>query len=230
VQQDQNIKGFTLLEIIVVVAIIAIVSAAGYPSFSKWSKDRAVRNAADKVTTMLRNINSNVQRGSYAYVQVAIYTHNLTGGPKVDFITRGLSKRGYTNLVKQKNSGAISEIHCSTSSNDWKNNGNKEINFHEKLEIGIHFSGSGSVCFSKNAAHYRLGGKLYNQPNIKVDTITSDRYIIICNRGNAVRNSNKCPTSKTTGLKSPAYLIEWTRFGQITRYRFNERLDEWARL
>ena len=87
-QQDQNIKGFTLLEILVVVAIIAIVSAAGYPSFSKWSKDRAVRNAADKVTTMLRNINSNVQRGSYAYVQVAIYTHNLSGGPKVDFITK----------------------------------------------------------------------------------------------------------------------------------------------
>ena len=65
---------------------------------------------------MMLRILINVQRGSYAYVQVAIYTHNLSGGPKVDF-TRGLSKRGYTNLAKQKNSGNF-EIHCSTSSND----------------------------------------------------------------------------------------------------------------
>ena len=34
--QDQNIKGISLLEILVVVVIIGLISAVGYPNFSKW--------------------------------------------------------------------------------------------------------------------------------------------------------------------------------------------------
>ena len=41
VQQKQNIKGFTLLEILVVVAIVGIVSLVGYPRLDAWvSKNR----------------------------------------------------------------------------------------------------------------------------------------------------------------------------------------------
>ena len=41
--QDQDIKGFTLLELLVVVALISIITAIGIPNFSSWKKDREVR-------------------------------------------------------------------------------------------------------------------------------------------------------------------------------------------
>ena len=43
VQQKQNIKGFTLLEILVVVAIVGIISAVSYPRLETWiSKNRVI--------------------------------------------------------------------------------------------------------------------------------------------------------------------------------------------
>ena len=55
-QQDQDIKGFTILELLVVIAIIAIISAVAFPSFSKWSTERKVRAATEKVASMISNI------------------------------------------------------------------------------------------------------------------------------------------------------------------------------
>ena len=68
-QQKQDIKGFTLLELIVVVTIIAVISASGYPAFTNWKKDREVRIAAENVSSMLTGIVSQTQRGSFPYVQ-----------------------------------------------------------------------------------------------------------------------------------------------------------------
>ena len=69
-QQDQKIKGFTILELLVVVAIVMIVSAVAYPNFSSWSKDRDVRKGAERVSTMLSTITASVQRGNFAQMQL----------------------------------------------------------------------------------------------------------------------------------------------------------------
>ena len=41
--QEKKIKGFTILELMVVVTIIAIISAAAFPNFSSWSKERKTK-------------------------------------------------------------------------------------------------------------------------------------------------------------------------------------------
>ena len=50
-QREQDIRGFTILELLVVITIVAVVSAVGYPNFMEWRKDREVRAAAEKVAT-----------------------------------------------------------------------------------------------------------------------------------------------------------------------------------
>ena len=52
VQQKQNIKGFTLLEILVVVAIVGIVSLVGYPRLDAWVSKNRVKAEAEKMRSL----------------------------------------------------------------------------------------------------------------------------------------------------------------------------------
>ena len=46
-------------------AIVAVVSAVGYPNFLSWSKDREVRQAAEKFAGLITSMNTLTQRGTY---------------------------------------------------------------------------------------------------------------------------------------------------------------------
>ena len=58
VHQDQDIKGFTLLELLVVVALVSIITAIGLPNFNNWKKEREVRVAAEKIETKATTTNN----------------------------------------------------------------------------------------------------------------------------------------------------------------------------
>jgi prepilin-type N-terminal cleavage/methylation domain-containing protein len=70
--QEKNIKGFNILELLIVVVIISIVSAAAYPNFSSWRKERELRGDVEEIKNLFSNISSQVQRGLYAFVQVEV--------------------------------------------------------------------------------------------------------------------------------------------------------------
>ena len=212
-QQKQDIKGFTLLELIVVVTIVAIVSAVGYPNFMDWRKDREVRLAVEKVSTMLRSINTQAQRGNFAVVQLYV---ERVGDDKTNFFSRGINQE--TEATVTNTPGQT--INCAYNTSYWRDSNSEVENF--TLDIQTQIDPRGTVCFSKDTRHYLSDGALKQpQTNLNVDGRIVNNYIIICSSG------AKCPLSK---WKDPTYLVEWNRFGNISKYKWNEKRNAWSRI
>ena len=105
-QQDQDIKGFTILELLVVIAIIAIISAVAFPSFSKWSTERKVITATEKVASMISNIATQTQRGNLAYSQLMVLAVPQQSSI---FVTKGMGDKNFKDKLEK------GQINCPVS-------------------------------------------------------------------------------------------------------------------
>ena len=241
-QQDQDIKGFTILELLVVIAIVAIISGVAYPSFSKWSTERKVRAATEKVASMISNIATQTQRGNLAYSQLMVQT--FTGSKNQEssiFVSKGMGDKNF----KQKLQNG--QINCPVSSSGyWDDFGkprkniegtnfseyyeifNPEENVIGESKIAVHFLLTSAICFGKGGNYYKATNALSkgSNININVEGSATPNYIVICTYENAKKNGNKCPT-KGKALEKPAYLVKWSRFGNVSTFKWNG--SDWNR-
>ena len=209
VQQDQDIKGFSLLELLVVVAIIAGVSAMAYPNFSSWTKDREIRKVSENVANLLTTISTQAQRGSLPFVQLYVDPSSTS----VEFITKGHSAEEYNSNL---NKGTAPS--CSTATSGVFDN--NEFDTYESTEIAVQFVDTvGTVCFSKDGTYYQTNGQLNSNLNITVEGKVTKNYLIICSKTNAAKKGNKCPLTGKDGLEKPAHLVKWSRFGNISKFK-----------
>ena len=82
----KKVKGFTILEVIIVLSLVGIISAIGIPNFNSWNKDRVVRAEAERVRDIVTSITSQVQRGLYGFGQFQVEV----SGRNVSFSTNGM--------------------------------------------------------------------------------------------------------------------------------------------
>ena len=220
----QDIKGFTLLELLVVVVLIGVLSAAGYPQFTKWSKDRKIRTATEKVVNILTSISTQAQKGYFPFVQLeVISTNNL-----LKITSKGMAQDTMNDKLNQS---ATKILDCKISNAGyWDNN---EVEVFSSDELSVQFKNdSGAVCFSKDGSYFSEKGKLIDtaNANLTLDGKNSNNYIIICFKDGGSSGSGQ--PSSGTGMASlsggagggqcttkPMYLVEWSRFGNIKKYR-----------
>ena len=196
-QQKQDIKGFTILELLVVITIVAIVSATSYPSFMEWSEDRKVRKASEQIASMITNINTQLQRGNFQYVQFQI----IPGGTSSTTIrTKGIYKDTYSEKI---NSGGIT---CSKDNKYWDETVQEIV-----IDTQVHKDKEGAVCFSKDGTKFLQTGSLKNQFILKINGEDEQDYVVVCGK------SNSCDV--TGAIEKPSYLVLWSRFGTVSKYK-----------
>ncbi len=199
-----------------VLALIGIVSAIGAPNFSKWKKSREVRVGVEKIFGMMNNVITQTQRGHYSYVQIEA---NFATTP-FQIITKGMKRETFSKRLNQQLA-----LDCGDSIT-WDNSNVEKF---EADNIDLHIKSKGAVCFSKDGSHYQLTGLLDNNDNIFIEDKSNAKkdYIIICSKSDSVKNI--CPATDKIKKNQPLYLIAWSRFGMINKFKWDLRNNEWKR-
>ena len=235
--QEKNIKGFNLLELVVVVAIVGIISALAYPNFSSWKKEREVRLATEKIKDLITGINLQAKRGLYAYVQVRFEEN----GGQLIVTSKGMN---IDNLSSRINDGSSAWNNnkgerCQVSDTDtsgevyWNDVGgitNKiEVRRIVFDKIATTFENDvGVVCFSKSGSYFDGNGPLASGTG---DDKVPDEFIFICTR---TGSSSECSINQSTGepdegdiyakKKKFIFAIGWTRFGDVAIERWGQKM------
>tara|TARA_B100000965_G_scaffold405706_1_gene440842 strand:- start:877 stop:1587 length:711 start_codon:yes stop_codon:yes gene_type:complete len=230
--QEKNIKGFNVLEVIVVLAIVGIITAVAYPKISHWNAQRQVDTAATKIKTLFTNINAQIQRGNYGFVQV----YFSPGIQNLTVLTRGMTQ---STLAQKVSNGefqnATSTEKCDLDGDFWDDDGRSsrkpEVGYLE-LEKVITDVDLGAICFSKD-------GRWYSASTNFLDNNSPISSLYICEKkaGSCLTDGGDLKemcvnVEKEDGVPKAdcmnyLYLVSWSRFGNIRLEKYNGRTDEW---
>ena len=65
-------NAFTILELLVVLAVIGVFSAVAYPNISNWIEDRNVKKEVYETVTFIKERKAEVTSGKYGMAQVLL--------------------------------------------------------------------------------------------------------------------------------------------------------------
>ena len=229
--QEKNIRGFNLLELLVVIVIISVISAVAYPNFSSWKKEREVRGAAVKIKNLFTSINSQVQRGLYAFVQIKVDENKGV----LTVISRGMKMTTLASKINDSSSDWYEnpDLRCADEQ-DWDDDGsldNKlEVSSLEFKDIAVDFEDDyGTVCFSKDGTWFSGSAKFVSGGSV-------DSVFFICEQTSAIK---KCDISKTEPIKpniedenssyfhDNVFALNWSRFGSVTLEKWSNSKKDW---
>ena len=225
---DEKTKGFNILELIVVLLIVGIVSALGYPEISKWRKDREVKSFAIATKTLIEGIVAQVQRGQYAFVQVRVdetgETQDVNSDRVLTITSKGMKPETLANFLNDRASAWRTNAagRCNIADDDyWDADGGTddliEVRSIDVVNLATTFrGGTGAVCFGKNDQWFSGAGTL------AVGGIP-DGALFICDIG-VGRNTcdvNDEGSPATGAVHKYLYSIEWSRFGNVVLERWD---------
>ena len=247
--QEKSNKGFNILELMVVIAIIGLISALSFPNIASWTKERETRNAAQKIKTLMTNINSQVQRGKYGFVQVfvqdTISPYEEDEGKQVVILkSKGMKMNTLMTMVNdgthQWNDDNGNTKWCDadeTNTDYWDDQGSEdgivsEVGYFKFENIAVNFRNKiGAVCFSSDGTWYS-GAEEFMSESAADSEVSVDSVFFLCVRKVAesiceIGESDGFPTSTTKENNQPIFAVSWSRFGNITLEKWSNSENDW---
>ncbi len=219
----KKIKGFTILEVIIVLSLVGIISAIGIPNFNSWNKSRIVKGEAERVRDLVTSINSQVQRGLYGFGQFEVDVSDEV----IIFSTQGI-------LMGNMVTKVLTEAQkCKTTQEGpdyWDHFGGagiSEVRFHESFDIKVDVSDRVAVCFSKDGSLFGFTDESNtgDDDDASEERSFSFENIFICSRDiETCQNPEEAEEPSDGGI---IYVVSWSRFGNVKLEKWNGVSEEW---
>ena len=206
-------KGFTIIELLVVLAVIGVFSAFAYPNISSWIEDRNIKKEISELVSSIKEIKSEVSSGKYGMVQLQLFSN-------VEVYTMSLEHflQTYKNVQSSNTSYKINKQCGSGSSqpNLVRNSSKEKISFgrsNNDSSVWVYpYNSPGTViCITKDSIIKYSGSNItYKDPGTSKDL----NAFILCPR--SISTQRTCNPS--TNLDT-MYQITINNFQEIKIWR-----------
>ena len=152
----------------------------------------------------------------------------LTGS--VQFTSKGMTQ---DTMSIKLNQASTKRLDCTiVNSGYWDNH---TVDAYTK-EVGVHIgtgsADNGAVCFSRDGSFFGEKNKLNdstnsNQINLNLEGRNTNNYLIICPASSSGGSMLVGGGSNSCGSSKPQYLVEWSRFGNIKKFKWSG--SAWSR-
>jgi prepilin-type N-terminal cleavage/methylation domain-containing protein len=238
--QDEKIKGFSLLELLVVVVIIGVISGVGYPKFNEWRIDRETRSSVIKIKSLFDGINAQVKRGQYAFVQV----HIKEESDSLHVTSKGMKPAKLASLINDSTSTWWSDINsrCNTDETAyWDDDPHQGRNSIEVRQIVLDNIATTwtkktvAVCFGKNERWFSATSNFSSSPpppkeeeggGLSMQSMLNSpsNQLIVCRR---TSTQSQCDQADPSASEQ-SFKIEWSRFGNVKLEKWDKRNGSWT--
>lgn len=221
-------RAFTILELLVVLAVIGVFSAIAYPNVSGWIADRNVKNAAFETVAFVKDRKSEVTSGKYGMTQI-LFNRQLqvfTMSPN-KFIEIYKSTNSPFSSHKQNYTCGFGDTAGFTRQNQY----DKEDFGPYVQESDVHIYPSAwhnpmrtAVCITKDGSisYYRP-----NQNGRVKDQSTGQMvdFFLFCSKSNSTESS--CKYNSNLEYR---YMITLDRFQNMKVFRYNKNKNKWNKI
>ena len=221
-------RAFTILELLVVLAVIGVFSAIAYPNVTGWIADRNVKKAAFETVAFVKDRKSEVTSGKYGMTQI-LFNRQLqvfTMSPN-KFIEIYKSTNSPFSSHKQNYTCGFGDTAGFTRQNQY---GKEDFGPYVQ-ESDVHIYPSAwhnpmrtAVCITKDGSisYYRpnQNGRIKDQ-----STGQMVDFFLFCSKSNSTERS--CKYNSNLEYR---YMITLDRFQNMKVFRYNKNKNKWNKI
>ena len=221
-------KAFTILELLVVLAVIGVFAGIAYPNISNWITDRNVKKEVYETVTFIKERKAEVTSGKYGMVQVLLndQLEVFTMSPeKFSDIYKDFSspypshKQNYT--CGFSNTAGFT-IESKYASHDFGiNASDSNVNvypsaYHNPMRTAICITKDGSIDYYRPNQNFQVND---NATGKKVDAF------VFCSKSNT--RDSWCNYNSNYDFR---YMITLDRFQNIKIFKYNKKKNKWMKI
>ena len=221
-------RAFTILELLVVLAVIGVFSAIAYPNVTGWIADRNVKNVAFETVAFVKDRKSEVTSGKYGMTQI-LFNRQLqvfTMSPNKFFEIYKSTNSPFSSH-KQNYTCGFGDTAGFTRQNQY----DKEDFGPYVQESDVHIYPSAwhnpsrtAVCITKDGSisYYRpnQNGRIKDQ-----STGQMVDFFLFCSKSNSTERS--CKYNSNLEYR---YMITLDRFQNMKVFRYNKNKNKWNKI
>ena len=220
----KKIRGFTILELLVVLAVMGVFTAIAYPNISSWITDREVKKEVYETVAFIKERKAEVTSGKYGMTQIVLK-------PNLEVYT--MSPQNFFNTYQNISSSSSYKTNkqCDYA---WRQSGFSRNSSLETLSFlnnvsevqvypnGAHNPSATYLCITKDASiKFMQLRKTDRDP----DTNQNVDMFVFCSNSNTTQS-----TCKFDANYDFMYKLNIDNFQNIKVYKKNKKKNSWIKI